>query len=99
MARWIQQYVTYDFALLENYYMSNGCFLPEGQLLRNAEAIKDIPVTIVQGRYDVICPPVTAYRLHRRLPKSKLVIVERAGYTESEDPLLSAFLGAIREFE
>jgi proline iminopeptidase len=96
---WLQRFDPYDFALLENYYMSNACFLKEGQLLQNADRIKNIPMTIVQGRYDVICPLITAYRLHQKLPKSKLIIVERAGHTDSEDPLLSALIGAIREFE
>ncbi len=96
---WIEEDDLYDFALLENYYMSNGCFLGEGQLLAEAGRIMDIPIIIVQGRYDVICPPISAYRLHQRLPRSKLTIVEAAGHSDSVDPLQSVLVNAIREFE
>ncbi len=89
----------YDFALLENYYMQNNCFLEEGQLLNNAGQLKGIQMTIVNGRYDVICPPVTAYKLHKKLPHSKLIIVERAGHSASAEPLRSVLVNAVKEFE
>jgi len=89
----------YDFALLENYYMANACFLEEGQLMDNADKLKDIPVTIVNGRYDVICPPATAYKLHKKLPLSKLIIVERAGHSASAEPLQSYLVNAVKAFE
>ncbi len=89
----------YDFALLENYYMANDCFLEDGQLLNNADRLKDIPMTIVNGRYDVICPPVTAYKLHKKLPHSKLIIVEQAGHSASAEPLRSVLVDAVKEFE
>lgn len=87
------------FGVLENYYMANNCFLEEGQLLRDAVKIKDIPAVIVNGRYDMICPPVTAYRLHRKLPNSKLVIAEGAGHWMGEPPIEQALLRAMRDFE
>jgi len=89
----------YDFVLLENYYMANDCFLEEGQLLNNAGILKDIPITIVNGRYDVICPPITAFKLHKKLPKSKLIIVERAGHSASAEPLRTFLVNAMKAFE
>jgi len=89
----------YDFALLENYYMANNCFLDEGQLLNNADKLKDIPMTIVNGRYDVICPPITAFKLHKKLPKSKLIIVERAGHSANAEPLMTFLVNAVKAFE
>jgi proline iminopeptidase len=89
----------YDFALLENYYMANNCFLEDGELLNNADRLKNIPMTIVNGRYDVICPPITAYKLHKKLPKSKLIIVERAGHSAGAEPLRSVLVNAVKEFE
>ncbi len=89
----------YDFALLENFYMANACFLEEGQLMDLADKLKDIPVTIVNGRYDVICPPATAYRLHKKLPRSKLIIVERAGHSANAEPLQSYLVNAVKAFE
>jgi len=85
--------------LFENYYMANHCFLKEGQLLKDLGRIHDIPVIMVNGRYDMICPPVTAYRLHQALPKSKLVIAERAGHWMGEKTIEEALLKAMKELE
>ena len=87
------------FAVMENYYMSNGCFLEEGQLLNEAHKIADIPIIMVNGRYDMICPPINAYRLHKRLNKSKLVIAEGAGHWLGDRPVERALLEAVKEFE
>ncbi len=87
------------FSRLENYYMANGCFLEEGQLFRDADKIRDIPVVMVNGRYDVVCPPITAYRQHKKLPKSKLVIAENSGHWMGEPVIESALIDAMREFE
>ena len=94
-----EEWDPYDFALLENYYMANNCFLEDGQLLNNAGKLKDIPMTIVNGRYDVICPPITAYKLHKKLPNSKLIIVERAGHSASAEPLRTFLVNAVKDFE
>lgn len=94
-----EEWNPYDFAVLENYYMANHCFLEEGQLLKNAGRLKDIPVTIVNGRYDVICPPITAHKLHNKLPRSTLIIVERAGHSASAEPLSTFLVNAVRDFE
>jgi proline iminopeptidase len=95
----VETFDSYAFALLENYYMSNGCFFEEGQILSNSDKIKDIPAVLVTGRYDVICPPINAYRLHRLLPKSHLVIAEGAGHWMGEEPVEQALLEAMLEFE
>jgi len=89
----------YEMSLLENYYLANGCFLEEDQLLRDIDKIAHIPTTIVNGRYDMICPPVTAYDLHKRLPNSKLVIAEGAGHWMGEDAVEEALLESARGFE
>jgi proline iminopeptidase len=91
--------LVFALALIENYYMANGCFLEEGQLLQNASKIKDIPIVLVNGRYDMICPPINAYRLHKRLSNSKLIIVEAAGHWMGDPPIEKALLKAMREFE
>jgi len=80
------------FARLENHYFSNAGFLEEdGQILKNAELLAGIPGTIVQGRYDMICPPVSAHALNATWPGSKLVMIPRAGHALSE-PGISAQL-------
>jgi proline iminopeptidase len=94
-----QRRLIITLALFENYYMANHCFLKEGQLLKDINRLRDIPIIMVNGRYDMICPPVTAYRLHQMLPKSKLVIAERAGHWMGEKTIEEALLKAMREFE
>jgi proline iminopeptidase len=89
----------HTLALLENYYMANKCFLEKDQILRDVDKIREIPTILVNGRYDMICPPISAYRLHLRLPKSKLIIVEKAGHSTGEKPIENALLEAMKQFE
>lgn len=95
----LKKWDPYAFAVLENHYMANNCFLAEGQLLQNADKLKDIPIILINGRYDVICPPITAYRLHQKLPKSKLIIVEKAGHSSMEPGIQRELLSAVKQFE
>ncbi len=53
----------------------------------------------MNGRYDVICPPQTAYRLHKAMPKSQLWIIEGAGHAGSEPGIQAALVRAARSFE
>jgi proline iminopeptidase len=80
------------FARLENHYFSNAGFLEfDGQILAHAGRIKHIPGTIVQGRYDMICPPESAYALAKAWPGGELKMVRNAGHALSE-PGISAEL-------
>lgn len=56
---------------VEMYYLANNCFMTDRHILDNAHTLT-MPVYIVQGRYDMVCPPQTAYELHTKLPNSKL---------------------------
>lgn len=96
---WFKFWDPLAFSVIENYYMSHKCFLKEGQLLDNTDKIAHIPTVIVNGRYDVICPPITAYKLHNRLRRSKLVIVEKAGHSASEPGITQALKEAMKSFE
>lgn len=89
----------YAFALFENYYMANLCFFKEGQLLNNAHKLKGIPTYIVQGRYDLICPPTTAYKLYKKIPGSKLIFAEKAGHWTREPTVQENLVKAIKELE
>jgi proline iminopeptidase len=89
----------YTNVLFEYYYLINGCFLKEGQLLNDAYKIQSIPTVIINGRYDMLCPPVAAYKLHKNLPGSRLIIVEEAGHLASEKPIEKELLKAMSEFE
>lgn len=85
------------FARLENHYFINGGFLEtDGQILRDMRRIAHIPGYIVQGRYDMICPPHTAHAIHRAWPASILRMIPTAGHALSE-PGISAELVAIMD--
>lgn len=87
------------FARLENhYFMNKGFFEHENQLLDNCDIIADIPTIIVQGRYDVICPMLSAYELNQRLNNSELVIVPDAGHSAFEPSIAKALVDATNRF-
>jgi proline iminopeptidase len=71
-------------ARLEAHYFLHAGFFDDGQLLSNMDAIKHLPALIVQGRYDMVCPPAAAYQLHQAWPGSMLVMVPDAGHSASE---------------
>lgn len=64
---------TYDpaGAIIEITYLENNCFMPDRYIIDNVHKIT-APVWLVQGRYDMICPPITAYEIHSKLPNSKI---------------------------
>lgn len=80
------------FARLENHYFSNNVFLDqETAILNRMDRLSDVPGIIVQGRFDMICPPVSAHMLAKKWPKGRLVMVGKAGHALSE-PGISAEL-------
>jgi proline iminopeptidase len=72
------------FARIENHYFVNGGFFEEGQLLRDASKLAGIPGVIIQGRYDVATPAVTAWELHKAWPESRFILVPDAGHAGTE---------------
>jgi proline iminopeptidase len=84
------------FARIEcHYFINKGFFKEDGWILKNIDKIRHIPGTIVQGRYDVVCPAVSAYELHKAWPESKLVIIPDAGHSASEPGIRSALIEAL----
>jgi proline iminopeptidase len=70
--------------ILAHYVVNGGFFEPETQLLDGVDRIRHLPAVIIQGRYDLCCPPVTAYDLARRWPEAALHIVADAGHSSLE---------------
>ena len=81
-----------NLARIEAHYFVNNLFLEEGQLLKNIHNIKNINGHIIQGRYDAICPPESAYDLANAWPNATLQIVEKAGHSSLEEPIQKALL-------
>ena len=83
------------FARLENHYFLNGGFLaPDQAILDNMARIAHLPGVIVQGRYDMICPPRAAHRLAALWPKARLAMVPRAGHALSEPGITAELVRA-----
>jgi proline iminopeptidase len=68
--------------------------MPEGELLAHVGCIRHLPCTIVQGRYDVVCPPSSAFDLHESWPESELVIVADAGHSAWEPGIMRELVAA-----
>ncbi len=73
-----------SLAILEAHYINNKCFLEEDFIMKNIDKIAHIKTAIVHGRYDFICPPAQAFRLHSGLKNSKLNITN-AGHSSSDE--------------
>jgi proline iminopeptidase len=86
-------------AKVQLHYINNNCFVDGEDMLGKSKILKDKPITIIQGRYDMVCPPKTAYELHQAIPHSKLIIVSDAGHSASEAGTLSALIDATDEFK
>jgi len=82
---------------LEVHYLKNKCFLKPNFILKNINKIKNIPTSIVHGKYDLICPPEAAVTLHKRLKNSKLLLV-RAGHSASEKEIQEKLVSEMKRF-
>ncbi|MAF31777.1 MAG: prolyl aminopeptidase [Magnetococcales bacterium] len=74
----------YSHCLLETHYAQADFFLKERQILDAVDVLKNIPITLIHGRYDLICPIKNAYKLNFFMPHSRLVVVSNAGHGTGE---------------
>jgi proline iminopeptidase len=86
-------FVAHAMARIEVHYFRHNRRDPDDWLLRGVERLRQIPATIVQGRYDLLCPPVSAMDLHRAWPEARLTIVEDAGHSATEPGIRSVLVG------
>lgn len=97
MAKFTKPHNAMALSRIETHYFMNKGFIEENQILRNMDAIKDIPGTIVHGRYDMVCPLDNAYLLHHHWPASELHIVRDAGHSASEPGNVDALIRATHD--
>ncbi|MGY2793091.1 proline iminopeptidase [Thermostichus sp. MS-CIW-36] len=87
------------FARIECHYFVHGGFLdPEDQLLREVGRLRHLPAVIVQGRYDVVCPPISAWELHQAWPEAEFRMIPDAGHSITEPGIRAALLEATDRF-
>lgn len=82
-------------SVLENHYFSHNCWLRPGELLTAARRIR-VPVTIIQGELDLVCPPAAAHALAKAIPHAQLVMVPGAGHSAAEPGIARALHEAVK---
>ncbi|MBC7757095.1 MAG: prolyl aminopeptidase [Bdellovibrio sp.] len=86
-------------ARVQIHYIRNQCFIDGDAILKSAITLNAIPTVIVQGRYDMVCPPLTAWQLTQAMPAAKLVMVADAGHSAMELGILNALIAATEQFK
>ena len=86
------------FARIENHFFVHAGWLDEGQLLRDAHKLEDIPGVIIHGRYDMPCPAKYAWALHKAWPKADFHLIEGAGHAYLEPGILDHLIRATDRF-
>ena len=86
-------------ARIEAHYFMHRLFLEDDQLIRDIDTIRHLPCTIVQGRYDMICPSISAERLARAWPGSRYNVVDDAGHSAMELGIRGALVRATEAFK
>jgi proline iminopeptidase len=82
---------------MEAHYFQNDCFMQPRQLMTDAGRLAGIPGIIVQGRYDLLCPPATSHALHGVWPQSEVRLAEGAGHTLYDPGVRNAVMKAIAD--
>jgi proline iminopeptidase len=97
VAHFAEDGVALGLARIEAHYFAHNIFLPENALLDNAWKLRSIPGIIVQGRYDLLCPPKTSHALAKVWPEAEIRIVEGAGHTLYDPGVRDAVMKAIAD--
>lgn len=86
-------------ARIQLYYIRHRCFIDGDAILSAASQLTHIPTVIVQGRYDMVCPPQTAWDLANAMPHAELVMVPDAGHSAMEPGITAALVAATEKFK
>ncbi|MEM6902954.1 MAG: prolyl aminopeptidase [Pseudomonadota bacterium] len=84
---------------IEAHFFKHHLFDPENRILRDIDQIRHIPTHIIQGRYDIVCPPSAAYELHSHWPEASFLIVPDAGHSAMEPGIRSALVAGTQAFK
>ncbi len=82
---------------MELYYIKNNFFMERNEILEKIKGISDVPAYIVQGRYDLICPPVNAFNLHKKWKSSEIMFVNTAGHSSSDQGIIDNLLVGLKK--
>ena len=95
VASFAQDRTALGLARIEAHYFAHRLFLPEGGLLAGVSRLGGIPAEIVQGRYDMVCPAVTAFELAAAWRTARLTVVPDAGHSALEPGIRAALVAAV----
>ena len=98
VASFAQDRTSLGLARIEAHYFAHDLFLPPGGLLAHMDRIASIPAYIVQGRYDMVCPPVSAFDLVAAWPAARLTVIPDAGHSALEPGVRRALVAAVERF-
>lgn len=79
-------------ACLESHYFVNNCFVEDNVILKNINKIRHVPMFIIHGRYDMICPLENAWQLHEACPASELMVIRDAGHSIREPGVIDGII-------
>jgi len=99
LAYFASDVVALGLARIEAHYFTHDIFMPENALLANIDRIRHVPGVILQGRYDAVCPIVTADDLHRAWPEAQYIIVPDAGHSAWEPGICAELVKAVERFK
>jgi proline iminopeptidase len=85
-------------AKLENHYFVHDCWIEEGYIMKHIQKLRDIPITIVHGRYDMVCPCANAIAVADALPQSKCIIHPGSGHSYSQQVSPTSMSNVVRSF-
>jgi proline iminopeptidase len=91
--------VALGLARIEAHYFAHDSFLPAGGLLAHIARIRHLPCVIVQGRYDMVCPAVSAFDLAAAWPEAELHVVPDAGHSAWEPGIRAQLIAATERFK
>lgn len=86
-------------ARVQIHYISNKCFVGHRDLLDEVKSLSHIPTTIIQGRYDMVCPPISAWELKQAMPHAQFEMIADAGHSAMDASITSALVKATEEFK
>jgi proline iminopeptidase len=84
---------------MELHYAKNHYFLKENELLENCNKLTHLPITLIHGRADLMCPIESAWKLRQALPQAKYVVLPNAGHIAQGDEMIDALINATEEFK
>lgn len=86
-------------AQVQIHYVRNLCFIDGESILEATKKLSNIPTAIVQGRYDMVCPPQTSWLLSKAMPHAEYTVVQDAGHSAMEPGVISALVSATEKFK